>query len=396
MPTSAREGIAASDQVVQDSRTGFDIVCFSHLRWDFVFQRPQHLLTRAARSGRVFYFEEPLFESVLEPVMQARTVDGGVIVIQPVLPEGLQTKHDAVRIIEQAQHDLVHEFLEKWRIDHFVCWYYTPMALAFTADLEPEAIVYDCMDELSMFRGAPPELLNYERELLRRANVVFAGGSSLYESKKHRHPNVHLFASSVDVAHFAKSRVSQPDPEDQRHIPHPRIGFYGVLDERLDLELLREVAELESGMHFVVLGPLAKIKEQDLPKASNIHYLGSKSYTELPEYLAGWDVAMLPFALNESTRFISPTKTPEYLAAHRPVVSTPIYDVITPYGDKRLVTIANGAPSFAIALEAALLPATPEWLLAVDTMLATNSWQQTWEGMQGAINAVLSRSVKAA
>ena len=392
MPTLVRDDAAVSAiNGMPSGHIAFDVLCFSHLRWDFVFQRPQHLLSRAAQSGRVFYVEEPLFEAVAKPFLRTRVVDGGVVVAQPILPWTLHEQTDPPAAIVQAQRDLVHELIGVERLQHYVCWYYTPIALAFTADLLPDATVYDCMDELSAFRGAPPEMLEREEELLRRADVVFTGGASLYDSKKHRHGNAYLFASSVDVAHFAQARTAQADPDDQRSIPHPRVGFYGVLDERLDLDLLRELAALRPWVQFVVVGPLAKLGEADLPRAANLHYLGPKSYTELPRYLAGWDAAMLPFARNESTRYISPTKTPEYLAAYRQVVSTPIRDVVTPYGDSGLVAIAASAAEFAEALDAALQPPSAAWLQAVDAALATNSWQQTWEGMQRNIQAVMPR-----
>lgn len=391
MPTSTEDRIAASQNSGDtESSSAFDVLCFSHLRWDFVFQRPQHLLSRAATSGRVFYVEEPLFETVDRPALRMRVADGGVVVVQPVLPHTLHHTAHASSDIQQAQQLLVRELVEAERLSHFVAWYYTPMALAFTADLKPDAVVYDCMDELSAFRGAPPELLAWEKKLLSRADVVFTGGSSLFQSKQHRHANTHLFASSVDVAHFAQARQVQPDVADQAAITHPRVGFYGVLDERLDLELLRDLAALRPKMQFVILGPLAKLAEADLPRAENLHYLGAKSYTDLPHYLAGWDAAMLPFALNESTRFISPTKTPEYLAAHRQAVSSPIRDVVSPYGDEGLVAIADTALAFAEALDQAVLPPSAAWIEKVDAMLATNSWQQTWEGMQREIFAVLA------
>ncbi len=393
MPALMREDALLSGKTgVSSAPDNFDIVCFSHLRWDFVFQRPQHLLSRAAGRGRVFYIEEPLFQEAGSPALRTRVVDGGVVVVQPMLPSAVHALADAATAIVAATEALVQQFVREQQLHNFVSWYYTPMALAFTSDLQPQAVVYDCMDELSAFRGAPPELLEREQELLDRADVVFTGGASLYESKRDRHANVHLFASSVDVSHFAKARESQPDPADQAPIAHPRVGFYGVLDERMDFALLAAVADLRPGVQFVLLGPLAKIGANDLPRRANLHYLGAKSYAELPTYLAGWDAAMLPFALNESTRYISPTKTPEYLAAHRQSVSTPIRDVVAPYGEQALVAIAATAREFADAVDAALQPASAEWTARVDEMLSTNSWDRTWAGMREKIVAVLAQS----
>ncbi len=286
------------------------------------------------------------------------------------------------------QRALLADLLRARGINRYVAWYYTPMALGFTAELRPEATVYDCMDELSGFLHAPQELREREQQLFRAADVVFTGGMSLYESKRRQHSNVHAFPSSIDVAHFRGAAGERPDPADQASIPHPRAGFYGVLDERFDIALLAEVARLRPHIHFVLIGPVVKIDAATLPAGNNLHYLGSKTYTELPAYLAGWDVATLPFALNESTRFISPTKTPEYLAAGKPVVSTPIHDVVRGYGDEGLVAIAATAEEFAEALDKALTPPDAAWREAVEAKLATNSWDKTWAAMWEEIERV--------
>ena len=268
-------------------------------------------------------------------------------------------------------------------------WFYTPMALDFTGHLTPEVTVFDAMDELSAFAGAPANLLENERELFRRADVVFTGGRSLYEHKRTQHDNVHAFPSSIEQQHFRQALTPQTEPTDQAPIAHPRVGFYGVLDERFDRILLSEVARLRPEIHFVVVGPLAKLDVDDLPQAANIHYLGAKTYAELPSYLAGWDAAMLPFAMNESTRFISPTKTPEYLAAGKRVVSTPIRDVVHDYGNAGLVAIASTPQEFAAALDFALsAEADPVWQQRVQAKLSESSWDSTWAAMQAEIERV--------
>ena len=356
------------------------VLCFSHLRWKFVYQRPQHLLTRAAGHADVFVLEEPVALEVSAPELRSETQEGGVRVLTPVLPHGM---HGAESV--EAQRELLDAWLAERKPERLIAWYYTPMALAFSNHLMPEVTVYDCMDELSAFQGAPREMLDQEQRLFARADVVFAGGRSLYEAKSRQHGNVHLFASSIDYEHFsgAGRNLSEPqnEPEDQRGIPHPRIGFFGVLDERLDRELLREVAACEPSWHFVLIGPVVKIREDELPRASNLHYLGAKAYAELPRYLAHWDVAMLPFALNESTRFISPTKTPEYLAAGKPVVSTPIRDVVEPYGRLGLARIAGDSKSFCEAVKASLEEQDPAWKPAVEKFLRQTSWDRTFAGM---------------
>ncbi|MCA1992448.1 MAG: NAD(P)-binding protein, partial [Coleofasciculus sp. S288] len=376
-----------------------DLVCVSHLRWNFVFQRPQHLLTRFAQGRRVFFIEEPVF--ILDSPVSPRTSKGiegvgwldvtrhesGVWVVVPHLQEGL-SEEKAIA----AQQVLLDNLFAEQKIRKYICWYYTPMALAFTRHLEPMAVVYDCMDELSAFKGASPVLREREAELFGRADLVFTGGQSLYEAKRDQHENVYAFPSSVDVAHFAQARTIKQDPADQANIPHPRIGFFGVIDERMDLELLDGIAEARPDWHLVMIGPVVKIDPATLPRRENIHYLGGKDYKELPSYLAGWDLAMLPFARNESTRFISPTKTPEYLAAGKPVVSTSIRDVVRPYGQEGLVRIADTVADFVAAAEAAMKEDCEKsgWLGRVDGFLAQISWDRTWNSMTQLIESALA------
>ena len=282
---------------------------------------------------------------------------------------------------------MLDQLVRRESVTKFVSWYYTPMAYTFSGHLFPEVLVYDCMDQLSNFKDAPKELMVREKELLERADVVFTGGLSLYEEKRGQHANVHLFPSSVDVAHFAMAnQAHRNQPLDQASIAEPRVGFYGVLDERFDLDLLGSIALLRPETHFVILGPIAKIDPATLPQAKNIHYLGGKSYDDLPAYLAGWQVAMLPFAMNESTRFISPTKTPEYLAAGRRIVSTPILDVVREYGSRGLVQIADTAAAFVAELDKAMEAPTEQWRLAVEKKLAENSWASTWMAMQALVD----------
>ncbi len=359
------------------------LFCFSHLRWNFVFQRPQHLMTRFARDYRVLYWEEPVEEPARREAELERCEDPatGVVVAVPKLPSGLDAAatERALRLLLEACPEAAGSGV--------VRWYYTPMMLPFSRGLAAACIVYDCMDELSHFKFAPPELVPLERELLKIADVVFTGGHSLWEAKRGAHGNIHPFPSSVDKDHFAAARAALPAPADQATIPAPRLGFYGVVDERLDLELLTATADAHPEWSLVVVGPVVKIDPATLPRRANIHFLGGKSYDELPAYLAGWDVALMPFAINEATRFISPTKTPEYLAAGRPVVSTAIRDVARTWGDKRGVTVANDTEDFIAGCEDALrLAAAPgTWLASVDAALADLSWDRTHATMAALI-----------
>lgn len=391
---SARDAERALDQSDAGETFDADLICLSHLRWDFVYQRPQHLLSRCAKDRRVFFFEEPIYgQGPLRLDVSRR--EENLYVVVPHLPEGLLSEV-AVEAIQQA---LVERLIGEHAITDYVLWYYTPMALGWTRHLKPHAVVYDCMDELSAFKFAPRALREREAELLNRADVVFTGGQSLYEAKRDKHPNIHAFPSSIDHAHFAQAREKINEPADQSAIPHPRMGFFGVLDERFDTALLEGVADARPDWHFVIIGPVVKISESDLPRRANIHYLGGKSYKELPAYLAGWDVAALFFALNEHTRFISPTKTPEYLAAGKPVVSTSIRDVVRPYGEMGLVHIADDVAEFIKAASAAGMDDHAEdeqWLSRVDEFLATNSWDETWARMAAHIGEAVAASRRAA
>ncbi len=361
------------------------ILCLSHLRWDFVFQRPQHLLSRAARQARVLYVEEPVYGDE-GPRIDRRLDPTGVFVATPRLPASMDRASHAATLSR-----LVRDIAGTTLRGEFVLWYYTPMALPFTHDVHAAAVVYDCMDELSAFAGAPRELTDLEARLFRKADIVFTGGQSLYEAKRAQHANVHAFPSSVDVAHFAKARSIGVDPADQASIPHPRIGFFGVIDERMDYDLLRGVSAARPDWHIVLVGPAAKVDPASLPRAANIHYLGSKPYAELPSYIGGWDAALLPFARNDATRFISPTKTPEYLAAGRPVVSTSIRDVVRPYGQQGLARIADSTPEFVAAVEAALADDPVERQRAADAFLTHMSWDGTWTRMRQLIDDTLDK-----
>jgi len=365
------------------------LLCFSHLRWNFVFQRPQHLMNRFAREMNVIYWEEPVDIGPKDTAfLQVRDAQdaSNVRVVVPHLPEGMP---DDAR--EAALKRLLDAHVASIR-GPLIAWYYTPMMLPFSRHLDVDATVFDAMDELSKFKFAPVKLLELEQELIDRADVVFTGGSSLYEAKKDRHDNIHCFPSSVDRAHFCKARARMFDPADQEDLPRPRLGFYGVIDERFDTDLLDKVAAMRPDWSFVMVGPVVKIAPEDLPKRHNIHYLGGKTYDQLPSYLAGWDVALMPFAMNESTQFISPTKTPEYLAGGRPVVSTPIKDVVRTYGELEGVKIASTPEEFVAACEEALeLSRNREsgWLAEADLMLSAASWDTTQARMSGLIADVL-------
>jgi glycosyltransferase involved in cell wall biosynthesis len=363
------------------------LVCFSHLRWDFVYQRPQHLMTRAAGAWNVLFVEEPSFEAVARPELRLLPVGDALVRAVPVLPQGLAP----IQAV-QAQRALLEPHLERAGSGPRVHWFYTPMALPIARGFDADVRVYDNMDELSAFKNAPAALLALEDELLRHCELVFTGGRSLYEAKRDRHRNIHAFPSSVDTAHFGRARSGGDDPAEQASLAHPRLGFFGVIDERFDAELVAGIADLRPQWQLVMLGPVAKIDPASLPQRPNLHWLGMQRYDALPAFLAHWDVGLMPFAINDATRYISPTKTPEFLAAGVPVVSTPIRDVVRPYGERGLVEIASDAPGFVAHAEMLLSRPRAAWLAAVDEQLARSSWDSTWAAMQALIETEIAQA----
>lgn len=350
-----------------------DLVCFSHLRWDFVYQRPQHLMSRFGRGRRVLYIEEPVFEAVVVGGLRVTPRGEGVQVVVPVLPEGIEAREGI-----DLQRALLSELIESTCTPMPTFWFQTPMALPIAPVALAGVVIYDCMDELSAFLGAPPSLVFNEKALLARADLVFTGGVALYEAKQAMHPAVHCFPSGIDVAHFARARRLRSPLVDAPR----RIGFSGVIDERFDVGLLDAVALLRPETRFEIVGPVVKIDPRSLPQRDNVSYLGLRRYDDLPEIMAQWDAAIMPFALNDATRYISPTKTPEYLAAGLPVVSTSVRDVVRQYGDLGIVAIADGAEEFAAALDdTPAVSADRAWRHAVDDVLQARSWEATWSAM---------------
>lgn len=367
-----------------------DLICFCHIRWNFVYQRPQHLLTRFSHYHRVFIMEEPFYNQPETGYqVQIDPENQNLCVVSMKVSEE-DTKNGGIHAIK----NMIDSLMKIYSVKNLLLWYYSPMALAYSNHLIPLLTVYDCMDELSAFRFAPPDIKEKEAELLKKADIVFTGGQSLYEAKKNLHADIHAFPSSIDKSHFSKARLESKDADDQAAIPHPRFGFYGVVDERFDIVLLDEISRLKPQWHFIIIGPVVKIDPDTLPKRENIHYLGGKQYSELPLYLGNWDIAILPFALNESTKYISPTKTPEYLAGGKPVISTSITDVVNPYGTMGLVKIADSAQEFIHAAETIFNEndnSKSLWLKKTDEFLACNSWNKTWHKMNAIIEYALEK-----
>ena len=329
-----KKSLTEIDLLNSDATQYYDMIVFCHLRWQFVYQRPQHIISRFASSMKVLFIEEPIYENAGENSGNLMVISKTLHVLQP-----------HVKDIESIA-DILPNYVKNKTIP--VGWFYSASFSPLLEQLDFETVVYDCMDELSLFKGAPTHLIDQEKYLMSYADIIFTGGKSLYESKKQLHTNVYCFPSSVDESHFAKALNGIEIATDIVNIPSPVVGYYGVIDERIDLQLLHETSKKLPNVSFVMIGPLAKIEETDLPKENNIYYLGMKSYTELPHYLKGFDIAMMPFAINDATKFISPTKTLEYMAAGKPIISTKIKDVVRDYSD--CVKLIETADDFCNAI----------------------------------------------
>jgi UDP-galactopyranose mutase len=359
------------------------IVAFSHLRWNSVFQRPHHIMSRLASRRDVLFVEEPLPHRG-EASLEVTRVAPRLRVVQPRVPldqAGFGSQRQDA--LEGALRNLLHA--QGW--DGFVAWLHTPGALPVARALRPRAMVYDCVEDLSAIRFAPAHLRERERDLFGCCNVVFTGSPSLYRAKRGLHPSVHCFPSSVDMAHFAGAN-GIPEAREQEEIPRPRFGFFGVIDDRMDLGILRTLAAERPEWQIILVGPVARIDEALLPHAANIHYMGQRPYQDLPSFLAGWDACLIPFAMNATTRFLSPTKCLEYMAANRPIVSTPIQDVTEPYGD--IVHVGSGPRGFVEACGRALNDSGAARSIRralASQVLRETSWDETVERM----NAIVSR-----
>jgi glycosyltransferase involved in cell wall biosynthesis len=368
-----------------DVRRTPDLVVLSHLRWPWVWQRPQHLVSRLARErshdgARTWFVEEPVIGDVPTPEVRTEQVDG-LTRVWLELPRAA-THLDHPGFDEPAAAGYGELLSSALRRDGCQAgpdvWLYTPMALDIAQQLTPGRLVYDVMDDLASFRNAPEGLVLRQRRLLAEADVVFTGGPSLHRSvRRQRRSAVHLFRSGVETAHYAASRSHR------RPHTRPVAGYVGVLDERLDLDLVADLAARLPDWTIRMVGPVAKIGESVLPRAENIEYLGMTPYERLPWVMSGLDVALMPFALNEATRSISPTKTLEYLAAGLPVVSTRVADVVADYST--VVHLADDGTGFAAACRAVL----QDDLAARDRRVRPLQARQEWDVIASSMARIL-------
>jgi glycosyltransferase involved in cell wall biosynthesis len=372
---------------------GLSFIVHSHLRWDFVWQRPQQIFSRLAPNHRVLFIEEPV-ETGGADTLQLSEPHPNVVRAVPML-------NGASRMSVERQHELFLPLLDQAlktdarlanRFHTFVQWFYSPMpAPCVLGKLPAAAVVYDCMDELANFRYAPADIGERERLLLGRAQVVFTGGYSLFQAKRQHHDNVHFYGCGVDAVHFGRARrqdVSVPD--DIASLRRPVLGYFGVIDERLDYELIARLATSFPDASIVMVGPLAKVHAEQLPQHSNIRWLGQRAYADLPALVKGFDVCLMPFAMNEATRYINPTKTLEYMAAGKPIVSSAVPDVVRNFTPT--VAVAHSHEQFVEHIVNALR--RPERARIEDGIAQAEaaSWEAIVASMRGHILQALAHS----
>jgi UDP-galactopyranose mutase len=365
------------------------LVVLSHLRWDFVFQRPQHLMTRFAKSGKILFLEEPVFDPGVAPFVEISEPHPNIKVVKPHLDVPANGYGDEEMALLAP---LLKATVDKFNADGngYSAWMYTPMALPLLEVLSPQIVIYDCMDELSAFAKAPAALKQRERALLQRADLVFTGGPSLYKAKRTQHRAAYCFPSAVDAKHFSRGADEANAFPALADIPHPRLGFFGVVDERFDRELLAALAKSRPQWQFCIVGPVVKIDAALLPREANIHYFGQQAYADLPAFIAGWDVCLLLFALNDATRFISPTKTLEYMAAEHPVVSTPVTDVVDLYGE--YISVARSPAEFIGECER-LLHESPKQRNARKAAMRKCVEKYSWDSTAAAMQAIIVKAI---
>jgi len=367
-------------------------IVHSHLRWDFVWQRPQQILSRLAQRSHVLFVEEPVY---LDDIPAAR-LDVSLPLPRvhravPMLPGTLRGEYDAsIAVIR----DLVRKQVAAdgplgGAFTRTVQWFYTPMpAPAMLGAFNERAVVYDCMDELSKFRFAPTELVDRERHLVANADVVFTGGYKLWQAKSRHHGNVHFFGCGVDVDHFARARSEElaVAPELAK-FGRKVMGYFGVIDERIDYDLLAKLAHENSDAELVMVGPVVKVDPNELPQGPNIHWLGQRQYAELPSYVKGFDVCLMPFALNEATEYINPTKTLEYMAAGKPIVSTAVSDVV--HNFTPVVTVAETDDDFVTATAAAIQNPDAAMIARGVEQARANTWESIVARMERIVREAL-------
>jgi glycosyltransferase involved in cell wall biosynthesis len=395
-PGASNAASAAVSGAANDGRDDFPIIVHCHLRWDFVWQRPQQIFSRLAANHRVLFIEDPVIADG-EPHLAIDEPYPNVVRVIPQIPRELaiNADKDAEIFLPQLRTALRTHPLLAGRFDRAVHWFYSPMpAPGYLGKLDTVGVVYDCMDELANFRFAPPDIADRERFVMSNAGVVFTGGYQLFESKSKHHDNVNFYGCGVDVEHYGKARDDATAiPPAVAATPGPRFGYFGVIDERLDYELISALADRFPEASIVMAGPLAKVDPDELPRQPNIHWLGQQQYADLPAIVKGFDVCLMPFALNEATQYINPTKTLEYMAAGKPVVSTAVADVVRNFTP--IVQVARSQDEFLDAVERAWREPDTALIAQGIERAAGASWDATVESMRNDVQKALWADIRA-
>lgn len=382
------------DVTLESEASEFPIIVHSHLGWDWVWQRPQQFHSRLSKTHPILFVEGPTVSDQLTTSrVTLREVSDypNIVVLQMQMPASRFWSHGAW--VDAERRRIVQSVLEGplgLKFENPVQWFYDPMAVtAFAGHMDEQAIVYDCMDELSKFKGAPRELVRRERELLGMADVVFAGGPKMARSKRRLNSNCHSFGCGVDIKHFGKARRTTTKlPPEIAAMSGPVLGYIGVVDERVDYDLLVKLADHNRSWNVAIVGPAAKVDPADFPQRANLHFLGARDYSELPAYAKGFDVCMMPFARNEATEYINPTKALEYMATGTPIVSTAVEDVVLQFSE--VVSIAANHREFVAQCEEAIEQPNARRIKAGLEMARNNSWESIVAQLEKHVEDVLS------
>jgi glycosyltransferase involved in cell wall biosynthesis len=383
---TARNRIASADD------SACPIIVHCHLCWDWVWQRPQQFVSRLSRRHKILFIEtigpDP---QLLTPFARFRTDEQfpNVTLLRLQFPSWRWGDSD---FVDCERRRLVKEFLggpAAGQFENPVQWFYDPMAASsFVGHMGEIATVYDCMDELSKFSEAPPEIIGREAGLLAMADVVFTGGRRLYENKRRMNSNCHFYGCGVDVEHFGKASGSETKiPEDIASLPRPVLGYFGVVDERMDYELVAKLADANPNGSVVMVGPALKVDKVPLPRRHNLHWLGQRAYADLPAYAKAFDVCLMPFALNAATEFINPTKALEYMATGRPVVSSAVPDVVRNFGS--VIKVAGDHDEFITSCQRAIKQKDAAAIESGMRMASENSWESIVTRLEEHLDAAL-------
>lgn len=375
----------------------YPIIVHCHLCWDWVWQRPQQFISRLSQRHKILFVETIGPDATLAaPLARFRIAENfpNVTLLRLQFPAW---RWGDANYVDSERRRLVQEFLAgpvAGQFEQPVQWFYDPMALrSFSGHMGEILTVYDCMDELSKFATAPPEIVERERELLAQAEVVFTGGRKLFESKSRFHDNCHFYGCGVDGKHFGQAldenALIHPDI---KNIKRPVLGYFGVVDERMDYRLLAKLADANPNWSVAMVGPVLKVDEKTMPRRPNLHWLGQRAYSDLPAFCKAFDVCLMPFALNEATEFINPTKALEYMATGRPIVSTAVPDVVRNFGS--VIKIAEDSNDFISICKQVLKQRDEDAISAGLALARDNSWDSIVSRLENHVDEALRKAQK--